>query len=341
MATGEINIDEIILHGAEFHQTNNTVGPQGGAVECARKIATGPVPGPLPISLISTNSNDIGQVYIVEGLGLSRIVERESVMLNGINPVSTERTFTRLYKITKESGQPLLGDVTASSGASTIGVMDKMSGVETTEIVSFLTNAMGRATVDTAFYEKFFIKNSTGQEISNMAVSEHQSDFKERALFAADPTYDNDSTSRNRLTKPGEVNPGDFLTDETLHFTNIPHGSSVGIWLRLIIPAGEGTVLNGWKIKIIADDVVKIYDLLHPEGSGLALATILTNRDLHPIGGGTPFQYIELAGGKLVRQSYYEPDPITFRDQFYYNARHNRLFKKLNTKPSPVWKIVR
>jgi hypothetical protein len=337
----DIDVLRIILHGSEYHQKDNITGPQGGAVECTRKMAIGPVPFQSSISLISTSVADIGQIYIVEGLGQNRIVEREAIMLDGVNQVSTMRTFTRLCRVTKQSGPPIVGDVTVSAGPSIIGVMDSMSGQETTEVLSFLASAMGRATVNTAFYEKFFIKNSTGQDIGKMTISEHQSDFKERVLFAADPTLDDITTSRNRLTKPGGVNPGDFLTDGNLMFNNIPNGSAVGIWLRLVVPAGEGTVLNGWKIKIVADNVTKIYDLLHPEGSGLAFATTLANRDLHPIGGGNPTRYVELAGGKFVQQVYYEPDPITFRDQFYYNARQNRLFKKLNTKPTPVWKIVR
>lgn len=337
----DINLDRIVLHGAEYHQKDNVSGPQGGAVDCARKMATGGIPFQSPISLIGTSVADIGQIYIVEGLGPNRVIEREAIMLNGVNQVTTTRSFTLLCRVTKQSGPALVGNVMVSAGPSIIGVLDSMSGPEVTEIRSFLAGAMGRATVDTAFYEKFFIKNNTGQEIGKMTISEHQSDFKERGLFAADPVFDDTTTSRNRLTKPGGVNPGDFLTDGSLMFTNIPDKSAVGIWLRLVIPAGEGTVLNGWKIKIVADNVEKIYDLLHPEGSGLALATTLSNRDLHPIGGGNPNRYVELAGGKFVQQVYYEPDPITFRDQFYYNARQNRLFKKINTKPVPVWKVVR
>ncbi|MHA2065094.1 MAG: hypothetical protein ACXABY_12025, partial [Candidatus Thorarchaeota archaeon] len=60
-----------------------------------------------------------------------------------------------------------------------------------------------------------------------------------------------------------------------------------------------------------------------------------------PIGGGNPHRFLELVGSKSVVESFYEPDPITFRDQFYYNARLNKLYKKINSQPSPVWKQVR
>lgn len=340
-AVPPIDLDNIILYGATNHQDDNVSSPQGGAVDCSRKMAIGGVARTLPITIVSNNPGDTSQIYVVEGLSSVRVVERETITLTGNIPTTTEQTFSRFYRITKQSGNPLLGTVTVSAGTDVLGTMNIESGMEVTEVRAFLANAIGRATVDSAFYEKFFIKNLTGETIDQLILKEHQSDFKERVLFGADPTFDNASTSRNRLTKPGSVNPGDFLTDGNLVFTNIPHGTSVGIWLRLLIPAGEGTVLNSWKLKLFADGEEVIYTLLHPEGSGEALSETIRRRDLHPIGGGNPIQFIELEGGKMVQQIYYEPDPTTFRDQFYYNARLNLLFKKLNTKPVPVWKIVR
>ena len=335
----------IVVHGATWHRKDNLAGPQGGSVELQRKMATGPIPVLGPIALMSSDPSDASQVYMVEGLGQNRAILTEQVQLTGTVPVYTTNSFSRLCKIIKVSGDFLIGNVTAFSGASVIGVMESAlntgTSLEIKELVNFLANTMGRATVDTAFYEKFFIRNDSGRTISTLSVSEYQSDFKERILFASDTSYDDNSTSRNRLTKPGDLPPGDFLTDDSLTFMNMPAGSSIGIWLRLVIPAGEGTVLNGWKIRVVADGVTQVIDLLHPEGSGGTGSRVFTERELHPIGGGNPLRYIELKGGKFVQQQYWAPDPVTFRDQFYYNTRLNQLFKKINTSPVPVWKLVR
>jgi hypothetical protein len=335
----------IVIHGSTYHRKDNVSGPQGGSIDYCRKIAIGPVPFLAQIGLVSSKVDDVGQVYLVEGMGPKRSIERELVTLNGTELVLTDRVFTRLCRIEKQSGSPLVGIVTVCSGTSVVGTMESSvisgSGCEIERLHNFLANTMGRATVDTAFYEKFFIRNNSNVTIARLVISEHQSDFKDRVLFAADPSFDNNSTSRNRLTKPGAVNPGDFLTDDTLVFTNIPAGASIGIWLRLVIPAGEGTVLNGWKVKIDSDGDVFILDLLHPEGSGGSGTDTFQKRYLHPVGGGNSLRYVELGGARFVEQVYYEPDPVTFRDQFYYNARQNRLFKKLNTKPVPIWKVVR
>jgi hypothetical protein len=86
---------------------------------------------------------------------------------------------------------------------------------------------------------------------------------------------------------------------------------------------------------------VLLFTLIHPEGSSLVFDDVLDKRTKHAIGGGNPLRYVELKGAKFVEQMFYEPDPITFRDQFYYNTRLNKLFKKIGTSPVPVWKMVR
>ena len=52
-------------------------------------------------------------------------------------------------------------------------------------------------------------------------------------------------------------------------------------------------------------------------------------------------QAIELYGGKTVEMSHYEPDADTFRDEYYYNSRINRLFKKIyDNRGFYFWKPI-
>lgn len=44
--------------------------------------------------------------------------------------------------------------------------------------------------------------------------------------------------------------------------------------------------------------------------------------------GGNPSRFIELAGGKEVPTSWFEPSAKTFRSDYYYNTRVNKLYKK-------------
>ena len=34
----------------------------------------------------------------------------------------------------------------------------------------------------------------------------------------------------------------------------------------------------------------------------------------------------------------YEPDPRTYREDYYYNSKSNRLYVKIKTDPVPVWR---
>ena len=55
---------------------------------------------------------------------------------------------------------------------------------------------------------------------------------------------------------------------------------------------------------------------------------------------GNPNRFMELFGNEFIPMQYYEPDPITFRDDFYYNTRSNVLYKKVNTSTIPFWKAI-
>ena len=55
---------------------------------------------------------------------------------------------------------------------------------------------------------------------------------------------------------------------------------------------------------------------------------------------GVSHNFITLFGGKPTELIFYEPDPNTYRDNFYYNTRENRLFKKMKAGDLFVWKDV-
>lgn len=45
--------------------------------------------------------------------------------------------------------------------------------------------------------------------------------------------------------------------------------------------------------------------------------------------GHNPHWFVELMGGKEVIVQNWEPDAQTFRGEYYYNARLDRLYKKI------------
>ena len=46
--------------------------------------------------------------------------------------------------------------------------------------------------------------------------------------------------------------------------------------------------------------------------------------------GYNPIGFVELYDGSIVQTLSKQPDPVTFRNDYYYNARLNELFKKVS-----------
>lgn len=60
-----------------------------------------------------------------------------------------------------------------------------------------------------------------------------------------------------------------------------------------------------------------------------AFADIISHRQIDGRSprGGYPIQYVELFGGKIVAVLKSAPDPVSFRDSYYYNSTENVLYK--------------
>lgn len=68
------------------------------------------------------------------------------------------------------------------------------------------------------------------------------------------------------------------------------------------------------------------------------LSDILTRRG-GP--GNNPHWFTELYHGNHVICMNYAPDPMTFRDEYYYNTRQNKLYKKfIKAEGHYTWKDV-
>lgn len=57
--------------------------------------------------------------------------------------------------------------------------------------------------------------------------------------------------------------------------------------------------------------------------------------------GGLPHRWLELAGGNIVEMTAFEPDPRTFRHEYYYNVILNQLFRRIVTDFRPEVGIIR
>ena len=56
--------------------------------------------------------------------------------------------------------------------------------------------------------------------------------------------------------------------------------------------------------------------------------------------GGNPHRFIELFKGMEVPVQFFEPDANSFRDDYYYNSRENKLKKKVKNGQLYAWKSI-
>lgn len=47
--------------------------------------------------------------------------------------------------------------------------------------------------------------------------------------------------------------------------------------------------------------------------------------------GGNPHTFLELHGARMVEVTAFEPDPTTYRCEYYYHATLNRLYRRVVT----------
>lgn len=65
---------------------------------------------------------------------------------------------------------------------------------------------------------------------------------------------------------------------------------------------------------------------------------ILSEKRGKPGVGGEPLVFLELLGANKIPVLFYEPDALTSRTNYYYNARLNELYKrKVFNKHYAVW----
>jgi len=329
------------LYGAANHAMDST-SAQGGAIDTKKRLFTGGLTIESTIKLASSSALDVDQVYSIEGIGSTRLAEGELIRLNGLTPVESIKSYFRINRIEKQSGATLEGKViiTQSDGPE-LGFLENIAisvvGNEDTTICGLLSNITGRPTVPITYYEKFFVRNIAFSTLTFTLTEE--SDPDECILFAFDVAADSSSTSLNRTTRPGLV-PPELFTSKPKSFVLFA-GQAIGIWIKAIVPRGMSAFQKLWTVRLSSANCEQLVSLVYPDGEMQFIPVTLGIRSEQPIGGGNPPRFLELAGAKFVTESFYEPDPITFRDQFYYNARINKLFKKINSKPNPVWKQTR
>lgn len=63
--------------------------------------------------------------------------------------------------------------------------------------------------------------------------------------------------------------------------------------------------------------------------------TDLLSRRGTPSPGWNPIWFLEKWGATIIEPTAFEPDPATYRDDYYYNAETNTLYRKVISRSKP------
>lgn len=325
----------LIIFGSENHNENNSDTPQGGGIELTRKILVRNLELTSKVSFVSLdNSNN--QIYRIDGINNNKFRVTEDVQINGIIPSISETSFIRIDKISKISGGPIINEIIVyDEFGNFIEYFNSTdSGTEVTELLSLMSKIDSNPFTSLTYFEKFFFKNLDDIDIILELYEIHDED--EDIEFAIDTSIDSSSSSLNRISEPTGL-----IFDSLPKTITINSGQSIGMWVRVPFDAGELVSSKSYSIKVVNNGSDNIINIIQPYANSNELSELMTLRNSSPKGGGNPINWVELGGAKLVELLAFEPDPSTFRDQFYYNTRLNQLFKRLSTSPVPVWKATR
>jgi hypothetical protein len=106
---------------------------------------------------------------------------------------------------------------------------------------------------------------------------------------------------------------------------------AVGIWERILQEEEISTLYNSGNGLLFSEFPVDISEtpVVLPHDPQPFLDELADKRGC--FSGGSPFssQMVELNGGSLIEMTAFEPDPVTFRDEYYYHTVRNVLYKKI------------
>ena len=98
----------IALYGAVNHASNNN-DAQGGTADFRKRLLSRGLTVASQIELVSTSILDIDQIYLVEGISTSRIVESELIAINGTEAIKSINSYFRINKVEKQTSPALNG----------------------------------------------------------------------------------------------------------------------------------------------------------------------------------------------------------------------------------------
>lgn len=226
---------DLIFCGAAAHAEDDSAG-QGGAIDTSVRIVFEGLEMSATDQVKLYTASTVTVSYRVTGRdGGGSIVTEDFAFAAESGTKTGTQAFERILKIEKLTGG-LASGATMAVQEKTAGTTKcylygsgvDVAGVEVTEVRRLFIGATRPGSSTTARYEKFFILNTSGDDVSEAEVKE-TADPDGLMTFAVATSKDDTESTANRLTAPTSVSAFDNA-DKDVPTTNLAGGEAIGVW---------------------------------------------------------------------------------------------------------------
>lgn len=251
-----VNTD-IVIYGSANMQENDSASPQGGAIDLTTRVIFTDISALDNIEILSSNVADAMNITIT-GRRAGGAVISETIAVNGTSVVTTTNSFLRILKIVLAS--PAAGTITIRKASDNVTIATMEPGLTTIKRVFYNVASAATGGATRTFYEKVFIKNNNSNtDLLNILLSE-TSDGTEaggaNVEFAVEDAQEDNNTSTNRITAPAGGMQDSFSdSDKTIPGSDLLFGDSIGVWLRLTLPAGTSPLATTFVLNVAGDTI--------------------------------------------------------------------------------------
>jgi hypothetical protein len=248
-----VDATELIAYCAATVADDDTDANIGGAIDPLRRVvfSTGDISAADAVEVISSSAGDT-QNCTVRGRSAAGVDVSQTQALNGTTQVTFNNftggvtTIERVLSV--ELASVAIGTVTVRKASDNVTISTIPVGERGFRRLWIAATAQASGGSSETFYEKFFWKNTDGALSLLSAVVSQSADptgFITHGLAAAV----NDSlTTATRKTAPAGISFADTAT--AVPGTDLAAGAAIGVWLRMVLPAGTTPAKSSYTSQI-------------------------------------------------------------------------------------------
>lgn len=215
-------------------------GNAGGAIDTLRRLDFTQLAADDDIEVISTSASDT-QNCTIEARKADGTIVSETVALTGTTAkiFSGNGVVERILKV--ELASAAIGTITVRR--SVAGATVRAIPVGERGFLMVFRKAASDPSVQKDYFQKFYWKNLHGTLALTVATVKQNADPDARITHLLAASKGDTATSTNRITAPavGDTQDPDTFddADKSVPTGNLGAGETIGVWLRLRLPAGD------------------------------------------------------------------------------------------------------